>query len=95
MSPVTIKDLEAIVNRINRITESPLIPWTCNKSGKYRANIGNYHLDGAYGGWALHRMVSEGGGITDVLRVGHVSKREIQKLMFVFITGLEERNASQ
>lgn len=86
---VNQKQLEAVVARINRITKSPETSYT--KIGdKFKANIGNYHLDYAYGGVALHRMVSDGGGITDVLRVGHVPKREILNLMFAYIQGLED-----
>jgi hypothetical protein len=85
------QDLENIVNRINIITKSPLTSYT--KSGtKYTANIGNYHLDGAYGGWALHRMHNESGSVQDILRCGYVSKSELQKLLFAYIAGLENYN---
>ena len=91
MNTITKADLQATVDRINRITGSPLDPYT--KTGEvpnqtYKANIGNYHLSGAYGGYALHLMDNEGGGITDVLRVGHVSRRELYNLMHAFIRGL-------
>ncbi len=87
---VTIKDLQMIVDRINHITKSPLESYIKDSSGKYVAQPGNYHLDGAYGGYSLHRMCNEGGGVSDVLRVGHVSKPELQKLMFAYIEGLSE-----
>ena len=92
MNTITKAELQATVDRINRITGSSLEPYT--KTGEvphqtYKANIGNYHLSGAYGGFALHRMDTDGGGITDVLRVGHVSKRELYNLMHAFIRGLE------
>jgi len=82
-------NLQAVVDRINRMTGSPMEPWAKNGDGKYHANIGNYHLSGAYGGYALHRMHSDGGGIVDVLRTGHVSKRELYYQMHAFIAGLE------
>lgn len=92
-STITKADLQATVDRINRITGSPLEPYTRQTmpTGRvfHSANIGNYHLSGAYGGYALHRMDTDGGGITDVLRVGHVSKRELYNLMHAFIRGLE------
>lgn len=87
---VSIKDLEAIVARINRITGSPMEPYTRSSHGSV-ANIGNYHLSGAYGGYALHRMSNEAGGIIDALRSGHVSKRELRDLMFAYIAGIEAR----
>jgi hypothetical protein len=91
---VTESQLNAVVARINRITKSPAEPYTKNADGKYSANIGNYHLDGAYGGYSLHRMVSDGGGAADVLRCGHVSKRELLSLMFAYIEGLNEKVAA-
>lgn len=85
---VSIKTLEAIVARINRMTGSPMEPYTRGPRGLV-ANVGNYHLSGAYGGYALHRMSNDGGGVSDVLRSGHVPKRELRDLMFAFIEGLE------
>ncbi len=85
---ITIKDLEAAVNRINRMTNSPMVSYI-RTDGKLVAQIGNYHLSSAYGGFALHRMVSEGGGISDVLGCGHVSKSELYKMIHAFIRGLE------
>lgn len=89
MHRVTDKDLQAIVARINRMTGSPLEPYTKGADGHYSANIGNYHLSHAYGGVCLHRMVNQGGGVTDVLMCCHVPKRELQTAMFAFIRGME------
>lgn len=88
---VSVKDLEAIVDRINRMTGSPATSYTKNESGKYVANVGNYHLSEAYGGYALHRMHNESGGVEDVLRCGHVPKAELQRLLFAFICGIENK----
>lgn len=90
---ITLANLEAIVKRINMMTNSPLEPYTKLKNGKFVANIGNYHLDGAYGGYALHRMDNKGGGVQDVLRVGHVSKPDLYYQLHSFIAGLEAANA--
>ena len=85
----TLAHLQAIVDRINRTTNSPLESGGRDADGRYRANIGNYHLDQAYGGVALYRMVNEGGGCSDVLRVGHVSKRELAAKMHAFLAGID------
>lgn len=61
---ITQKDLEAVVKRINLITKSPLAPYSKDKNGVRKANIGNYHLSYAYGGVSLQRMDSDGGGVT-------------------------------
>lgn len=86
MTRVTRKDLEAIVARINRMTDSPAEPYR-KEGDRYIANVGNYHLSGAYGGWALHQMGNESGGTRDVLQSGHVPARELQGLMFAYIAG--------
>lgn len=86
---VTIKDLEAVCARINRtVNGSERECWT-RESGTLRATVGAYYIDGAYGGYALYRLMNESGGSTDVLRVGHVPKRELQRLMFAFLEGIE------
>ena len=84
---ITKKDLDAVVARINRITNSPEASYA-NTGDKYTAQIGNYHLSGAYGGYSLHRMENKSGGISDVLRCGHVPKRDLYERMQSFIAGL-------
>lgn len=86
---VTAAHLEAIVNRINRLTNSPTKPYEMI-DGKYKANIGCYHLSQAYGGYALHRMSNECGGVTDSLSRGHMPKRELAELMYAYIRGIEQ-----
>ena len=87
---MTIKksDLIATVKRLNDITGNPQTPWK-QVDGRYVANIGNYHLSEAYGGYELCQMVNEGGGVNDTLRSGHVPKRELYNLMHAYIRGLE------
>lgn len=59
----TRKFLRAIVDRINRATGSPMEPYEY-RDGQYRANVGNYHLDRALGGYMLCRMANDAGGVT-------------------------------
>ena len=84
MNRVTEKDLQAIVDRINRITGSPPAPYIDGK-----AQIGNYHLSHAYGGVCLHRMCNDVGGVSSPLSTGHIPKRELAGLMYAFINGIE------
>lgn len=86
MSRITEKDLEAVVDRINRVTSSPPASYVKDVDGKLVAQVGNYHLSYAYGGVSLHRMV-EGGGETNVFRCGHVPKRELYVMMQAFLDG--------
>jgi hypothetical protein len=90
MSRITDKDLQAVVARINRITGSPMdYAQPCAKGVLFCSNIGNYHLDYAYGGVQLCRVCNTGGGVSNVLGCGHVSKRELYERMHAFISGLE------
>jgi len=90
MNRITMKDLEQVVRIINRETGNPETSYT-REGDKFKANIGNYHLDGAYGGWSLEQMTNEGGGVDDTLRCGHVSKRELYNRMKAFLDGLRAR----
>jgi hypothetical protein len=70
------------------VTGSPVEQYS-TVNGKLVANIGNYHLSGAYGGYALHRMVNVGGGITDVSQSGHVSKRALYDILHAYLAGYD------
>lgn len=84
MNSVTFKFLEAQVFRLNRATGSPEQPYVSSK-----AQIGCYHLSGAYGGYALHRMENESGGISDVFRSGHMPKRDLSNRISAMLVGVE------
>lgn len=88
MNRVTEKQLQAVVDRLNRITNSPMSPYLDGK-----AQPGNYHLSHAYGGVCLHRMVNEGGGVSSPLSTGHIPKRELLNLMHAYISGINEVTA--
>jgi superoxide dismutase len=85
---ITQKHIEALVGRLNKTTKSPAEPYT-NVDGKFTANIGNYHIDSAYGGVALHRMECNGGSVSDVFRSGHTTKRELAERIHAFLAGFE------
>ena len=87
---ITQKDLEIVVRQINEAAKAPKTAYTRYKSGKHKANIGHYYLDGAYGGWKLVRIVSEGGGIRDITP-GYVPKKELYYQMQAFLSGLEAK----
>lgn len=90
MNRITNKDLEAVCQRINEITGSPIESYV-RTDGKCLAQIGNYHIDGAYGGVSLHRMCNQGGGVDEVFGCGHVTKRDLYYRMQAFIRGLEAK----
>jgi len=87
MERIRQKDLEYQADRINELTESPRTPYT-NVDGKITGNIGNYHLDYAYGGVKLVRMSNTHGGINVISTDGFGTKRELYNWMNAFIAGL-------
>jgi len=91
MQRITRKDLDGAVNFLNRITGKEAEPYT-GEHGKWSANIGNFHISGAYGGFALHQMVNENGGIRDVFGTGHVPMRELFGLIYAYAKGIQFAN---
>ncbi len=89
MQRITLAHLRAIVDRINRTTGSPMEPYTLHADGHYRAQPGCYHLSRAYGGYCLHRMANDGGGVRDVFGCGHVPARSLANRMHAFLAGLD------
>jgi hypothetical protein len=96
MNRITEKQLQIVVDRINTVTNSPLASWeqVTESSGRVRnvAQIGNYHLDWAYGGVMLCQMMNAGGGIVTV--TGRGTKRECYDQMQAFLRGIETTKAA-
>jgi hypothetical protein len=85
----TLARLEILVESLNRITKSPTETYQ-RATVPLTANEGNYHLDGAYDGWQLSRIVNEAGGTDNVLGCGYVSKSELEKLICAYRDGIED-----
>jgi len=85
---ITQKHLDALCERLNEATENPLATYTKSEEGKFTANIGNYHLSGAYGGWALYQICNEGGGVHDIFSAGHITKPKLWDLMHAYLKGI-------
>jgi len=88
MERVTQKQIEWLAGRINLVTGSPSTPYS-KTDGKYRANIGCFYIDGAYGGVELVRIDNEHGGVETISTGGHVPKRELATQMRAILKGLE------
>lgn len=84
---ITRAFLEAKAATINSMRGAPAEPYR-TVNGKAVANVGNYHISGAYGGYCLHRMCNESGGVFDVFSCGHVPARELAALMSAYTAGL-------
>lgn len=99
MKRIKEKDLNCLVERINKATNSPAAPYTKTKNAVLgpnyqkaviKANVGNYHLDHASGGVKLVRMVNDGGGVTVVSLDGIGTKRALYDWMGAFLAGINE-----
>lgn len=75
------------IQYLNEITNSPLKPYI-EVDGKYKAQIGCFTLYQAYGLNGLHRIVNEGGGVTDRYVYGLHSKRDLYERVCSFIDGI-------
>ena len=89
MPRVTVSELQSIIDRINRVTGSPMEPYVTGPDGRPQAQPGNYHLSRAYGGFCLHRMSNTGGGVSSPLYSGHIPARELRDQMLAYVYGLE------
>ena len=85
MERITEKQLDALVKRINDMTDSPEASYTKNGRGRLQANIGNYHLEFAYNRVGLSRMVNTGGGVETIFNGG--TKRELYDQLHAFLKG--------
>jgi hypothetical protein len=88
-SRITSKTLDAIANRLNKLTNSPLEPYTRTAEGKLQANIGNFHIGSSYGGYSLHRMANTSGGVYDIFGCGTMKARELADRMYAYERGIE------
>lgn len=87
----TVKDLEQLVRIIERAHgyDPDEAIWK-RAEGRNVATIGRFYLDGAYGGYALYRIVTEGGGVSDISRIGHVPKRELETFLRGYLADLDD-----
>jgi hypothetical protein len=86
---ITKSHIQAKADYLNKITGSPLEAYTRAPDGKFVSNQGHFHISCAYGGYSLHRMVGEAGGVTDIFSCGHIPARELAERMSAFERGLE------
>lgn len=88
MERITKKQLETLINRLNKLTNSPERPYTV-ADGKCTANPGCYYLAGAYGGYKLERMSNAGGGCHDVVPTGYTTKHALYDAIYCYLSGID------
>jgi hypothetical protein len=86
---ITIKDINAQIDRLNRITNSPAASSFKDEHGQFHTNVGNYYLSQAYGGCQVQRIVNKHGAADHPITGSHVPKRECFITLVAFIEGFE------
>ena len=82
-------DLDMMVDRLNIAAGTPRETWSRDENGKLKPNAFNYHLSGAYGGYQVQQICTEGSGTSNPITGGHVTKRECYDTLYAFIKGVE------
>ena len=80
---ITEQALEDLTERINTAAGESPQAWTKKEDGRYRATVGTYILDYAYGGVALDRMDNDSGGVRNV--IGRGTKLETYQALKSFL----------
>ena len=88
MNRITQSQLQGKIDLLNELTGNPLNRFEM-VDGKYRSQIGNHYLSMQNGGYALYRIVNEGGGINDIFSRGHGTKRELYGMICAYTSGIE------
>jgi len=91
MKQITQTMLRGKIDLLNELTGNPSNRFEI-VDGKYRSQTGNYYLSMQNGGYALYRIVNEGGGINDIFSRGHGTKRELYEMICAYISGIETKN---
>lgn len=85
---ITRPFVERQLENLNRKCGTPLQPYlNLNDGNGIQPQAGNYHLDNAYGGYALVRMCQQGGGTSQVGNTGFVSLKVISMYIRMFSEG--------
>ena len=92
---IFISDIKRKLAYLNDLTGNPVEPWKENGEPGNRANVGNYHLSQAYGGYGINQMSNGAGGCTDPIFCGHRSKRECYSLLCAYVQGVENEQANR
>jgi hypothetical protein len=82
----TVKQLQSLVDSLNKVKGTPLAPYTKDSTGKIVPCPGNYHLDQVYGGVGLSRM-ADGGGVYTIFHT--TTKANLAAQIRAYIMGLQ------
>ena len=93
MDRITQKNLDGVVELLNRLTDSPLEAWIEGEDGKYLPQGNNFHINSCNGGVSLVRMCATGPGENNIL--GRGTKRDLYERIHAYIDGVMLGRANQ
>jgi hypothetical protein len=86
---ITRKQLDSAAEGLNELTNSPQECYIDRI-----AQVGNYNISGAYGGYSLHRIVNTSGGVRDVFGCGHIKASELIRLIYAYRNGFNDATST-
>jgi hypothetical protein len=89
MKRVTIKQIEARLDHLNKMLGLPTEHCYRDANGKLKWHAGVFIWSSAYGGYKFERVTCDKGGLTNPTGMGYVSKRECLERLNTFILGLD------
>jgi hypothetical protein len=93
MNHVSIKALENQIAELNRLAGVDGCKLWTYDGNRFRATVGMYYLDQAYGGCNLAQIVTDGGGITLPLGHGMRTKRELHAELCAYLMGMNHADS--
>ena len=90
---ITERQLEMLIYNINLASNNPVETYTKDENGRFKSNIGNYHLGFCYGGVELLQIADNSGSVNTPLYTGVTTKREMYGILRAFLAGLKFENS--
>lgn len=90
MERISRRDLDRLAGQLDRLLGGDGSPVWSRQDGRNVARAGAVYVDGAYGGWAVYRVASDGHGASDLSRMGHQPARRVFDWLSGAVTALEE-----
>lgn len=85
---ITIKMLESKIKELNKLTNQPKSTGRI-EDGRYKYNVGNYHLEIGFKGVNILQTINQGGGVITPINPCTMPKRQLWGTLCSFIDGVK------
>ncbi len=93
MERITIKNLRALCEALNKETGSPPVPWV-RVGERNVAQVGCYIINHSYTGYSLARIMNEAGGESSPIGYGVSTARELFDHIHAYLAGMRDAKRS-